>query len=73
MNMKRVFIILTGLFLLFGHVPVSYGLAPHKDKKHKGSQPEQKVASNISMLIEAKKSEITGDEKKGGRTFPAIH
>jgi predicted Zn-dependent protease len=69
MNMKRVFIILTCLFLLFGYVPVSYGLASHKEKKHKTSQSEQKVASNISMLIEAKKSEITGDEKKAEELF----
>ena len=67
--MKRVFIILTGVFLLFGYVPASYGLASPKEKKHKSSQSEQKAASNISMLIEAKKSEITGDEKKAEELF----
>jgi tetratricopeptide (TPR) repeat protein len=49
----------------------SYGSASPKEKKqHKtGKADQQKVASNISMLIEAKKNQITGNEDKAEDLF----
>ena len=50
-------------------MPESYASPSHKGKKHKTELADQKVASNISMLIEAKKDEITGNNDKAEELF----
>ena len=69
--MKNVLIIWLGVLLIVCFLPDSYGLTSHKEKKnHKTIQAgRQKVASNISMLIEAKKNQITGNEDKAEELF----
>src|ERR1035437_3787663 len=66
-GMKKIIIIL-GIVLLGGCFSDTYAFASRKEKKKKKNKTEQgqqpKVASNISALIEAKKSEITGNEDK---------
>jgi tetratricopeptide (TPR) repeat protein len=66
-RMKKKLIIL-GIVLLGSVFSDTYAFAGHKEKKKKKNKTEQgqqpKVASNISALIEAKKSEITGNEDK---------
>jgi tetratricopeptide (TPR) repeat protein len=65
--MKKLITILIALLCFF---PGSFASPGHKQKKnHKTDQPGQKVASNISMLIEAKKNEITGNEDKAEDLF----
>jgi predicted Zn-dependent protease len=53
-------------WLIVGCALTSFGSSEQKEKKkHKTDQEgQQKVASNVSMLIEAKKNEITGNEEK---------
>jgi tetratricopeptide (TPR) repeat protein len=46
----------------------SYGL-PSPKKKHKTDSSQTKVASNISMLVDAKKNEITGNTAKAEELF----
>jgi tetratricopeptide (TPR) repeat protein len=49
---------------------ISYGHAGKKEKKHKTDQTQQpKIVSNLSMLIDAKKNEITGNEEKAEELF----
>jgi predicted Zn-dependent protease len=69
--MKKALIILIGVLLLVCSFSDSYGLTSHKEKKkHKTDQSHQaRVVSNISMLIEAKKNEITGNEEKAEELF----
>ena len=69
--MKKTLIILIGVLLLVGFFSDSYGLSsPKEKKKHKTDQSQQaRVASNISMLIEAKKNEITGNVDKAEELF----
>jgi tetratricopeptide (TPR) repeat protein len=51
-------------------LPGSFASTGHKDKKkHKTGQDGPKVASNISMLIEAKKNQITGNDDKAEEIF----
>jgi len=68
--MKKVLIIGIGMLLMVCSYG-SYGSASPKEKKqHKtGKTDQQKVASNISMLIEAKKNQITGNEDKAEDLF----
>ncbi|MGA2823084.1 MAG: tetratricopeptide repeat protein [Bacteroidales bacterium] len=69
--MKKTLVILIGGLLLVCFSQDSYGLANHREKKkQKTDQSHQaRVASNISMLIEAKKNEITGNEEKAEELF----
>jgi len=69
--MKKVLNILIGVLLVVSFLPDSYGSISQKEKKkHKTDQGDkQKVASNISMLIEAKKNEITGNTEKAEELF----
>jgi tetratricopeptide (TPR) repeat protein len=69
--MKKGVIIFIGVLMLVGCFPDSYGLNSQKEKKkHKTDQKsQQKPASNISMLIEAKKNEITGNTEKAEELF----
>jgi tetratricopeptide (TPR) repeat protein len=68
--MKKVIIILVGVLVGVGSFSGSYASGSHKDKKKKTDQSQKsRVASNISMLIEAKKNEITGNEEKAEELF----
>ncbi len=69
--MKNVLIIGLGVLLIVCFYADSYGSASPKEKKqHKtGKADQQKVASNISLLIEAKKNQITGNEDKAEDLF----
>jgi tetratricopeptide (TPR) repeat protein len=65
--MKNLLIILIALICF---LPGSFASPSHKDKKkHKTGQDGPKVASNISMLIEAKKNQITGNDDKAEEIF----
>jgi predicted Zn-dependent protease len=65
--MKNLLLI---LFALLCFLPASYASPTHKEKKkHKTDQAGPKVVSNISMLIEAKKNEITGNDDKAEDLF----
>jgi predicted Zn-dependent protease len=69
--MKKIIIILSGILLLWGYSPDSYASKNHKEKKkHKTDKfQENAPVSNISMLIEAKKSDITGNVDKAEEQF----
>jgi len=69
--MKKIFILLIGALLMVCSIPDSYGSTSHKEKKkHKTDQSKHpRVVSNIPMLIEAKKNEITGNTDKAEELF----
>jgi tetratricopeptide (TPR) repeat protein len=68
--MKRLLIICIGVLLITCFLPQSYVSAGNKEKKkHKTDLAGQKLASNISMLIEAKKNEIIGNDDKAEELF----
>jgi tetratricopeptide (TPR) repeat protein len=64
--MKRILIILFSVLVLGCFFQDSFGSVSHKEKKkNKTDQAvKQKLVSNISMLIDAKKNEITGNVDK---------
>ena len=66
---KRILIVL--IFILVGAFSaISYGHGGKKEKKHKTDQAQHpKMASSLSMLIDAKKYEITGNEEKAEELF----
>jgi len=69
--MKKNIIIIIGVALLVCFFSDSYGFTSHREKKkHKTDQADKpKLASNISMLIEAKKNEIIGNVEKAEELF----
>ncbi len=69
--MKKAIIVLFGTVFLICFFQDSYVFGSQKEKKkHKTDQTgKQRVASNISMLIEAKKNEITGNTDKAEELF----
>lgn len=67
--MKKNIIIFLGILLVLGSVQTT-GFAGNKEKKkHKADKTQTTVASNISMLIDAKKYDITGDQEKAEELF----
>jgi len=69
LGMKKIVVILIGIVLL-GCFGLDANAKSHHGKKHKSDKTLQgKAASNISMLIEAKKDDITGNQEKAEELF----
>ncbi|MCX6244345.1 MAG: tetratricopeptide repeat protein [Bacteroidetes bacterium] len=69
--MKKTGSIILSVLLIAGIALTTFGADGQRDKKkHKTDQDgQQKVASNVPMLIDAKRNELTGNDEKAEEQF----